>query len=354
MGKKYLALVLLTAILAGCASAPTATSTATVTHTLTPTNTSTPLPTSTATATATPTMTPTPVGGSIGKIVFLRNKLLEGNYEIHNIFLFDLITQEETQLTKSESANSDYYYPRISPDGTKIVYTLFINYGNGAQLFMMDIDGENIQKVSPVPMYKGSKNVEDLLSDVLPAWSPDGKSIVFASNRHYLSEYSQDIEIFTINLETFEIKQLTNGNGSSSHPWYSPDGQSITFMSNRDGNWHIYMMDKDGKNVKRLTSGTFSDRFPKWSNDGENIIFHSDRDGNLELYRYNIIGKSSIRLTTDPATDATASFSPDNSWIVFHSDRAGNDDLYIMNLLTKEIRRITETEGIESLADWAR
>jgi Tol biopolymer transport system component len=59
-------------------------------------------------------------------------------------------------------------------------------------------------------------------------------------------------------------------------------------------------------------------------------------------------------LTTDPATDATASFSPDNSWIVFHSDRAGNDDLYIMNLLTKEIRRITGTEGIESLADWAR
>jgi len=348
----FLTVIVLLTILAACTATPTATPTPTKVNTATATQTNTPEPTATATATATPTLTPTPIGGSTGIITFNRTKMLEGVYGVLDIYLFDFASQKETQLTDSKSPDDSYWMPRISPDGTKIVYTLL--HSRGSQLFIMDINGENTQKLSPVPMYKGTTNVEDLLEDKMAAWAPDGKSIVFTSNRHLLSEYSIDYEIYSIDLETYEITRLTNGYRNSLYPWYSPDGEQITFMSDRDGNWNIYIMDKDGKNAKKVTSGSSSNRFPKWSNDGENIIYHSDRDGNIELYLYNLAKKTSTRLTNNPAGDASASFSPDNRWVVFQSDRAGNDDLFIMNMVTNETIRITTSKSEEVLGDWAR
>ncbi len=352
MIKKSAMVVLAVILMAGCAAAPTATMTPTKVNTATATQTNTPQPTATATATATPTLTPTPIGGSTGKIAFNRSKILEGAYKVYDIYLYDFTSQTEMQLTDSKSPDDSYYRPRISPDGTKIVYEL--NHTRGSQLFVMDINGETTQKISPVPLYKGTANIENLLSDRMAAWAPDGKSIVFTSNRHLLSEYSIDYEIYRIDLETYEVTRLTNGYRNSMYPCYSPDGEQITFMSDRDGNWNIYIMDKDGKNAKKVTSGTSSNRFPRWSNDGENIIYHSDRDGNIELYLYNIAEKTSTRLTSNPASDASASFSPDSEWVVFQSDRAGNDDLYIMNVVTNETIKITVNESEELLGDWAR
>ena len=204
-------------------------------------------------------------------------------------------------------------------------------------MFIMDIDGKNVKKLSPSPLYKGNVKVEDYLLDMEPNWSPDGKTIVFSSNRHTLNESYDDVEIYTINLETYEIKQLTKAYNFSQKPCYSPDGSKITFMSNRNNYWHIYIIDSDGKNVKKITSGSSSNRFPSWSNDGKYIVFHSDRDGNLELYLYNVAEETTTRFTTDPSTNGTASFSSDSKWILYHSDTSGNTDLFIKNIETNEV-----------------
>ena len=60
--------------------------------------------------------------------------------------------------------------------------------------------------------------------------------------------------------------------------------QRIAFRSDRDGNWEIYVMDKDGSNHTRLTTNSAQDIEPAWSPDGSKTAFTSDRDGDWEVY----------------------------------------------------------------------
>lgn len=339
----------------------TVTPTYTKTPTFTPTNTSTPIPTNTSTplptSTATPTITPTAVGSGLGKITFVQ--MLEGSGEgetIDNIFVMNIDGTDLKQITHSKGIELSYFRPRWSPDGKKILFTRTrkgVEYYNSS-LYTMNPDGSNVEKISPVPQYRGNINVEEVLWDVYGDWSPDGKSIIFCSNRHVIKPGGNfETEIFILDLTSFAVTQISNGYGSSEHPSWSPDGKKIAFMSNRDGDWEIYLMNSDGTGLQQLTKNRASDRFPRWSPDGRKIIFHSDRDDNIELYMIDIENLEESRITTHPATDATASFSPDGQWIIFHSDRGGDTEIYIMTLDGSELIQLTDNEVEDAVADWA-
>ena len=77
----------------------------------------------------------------------------------------------------------------------------------------------------------------------------------------------------------------------------------IAFVSERDGNREIYVMDADGENPRNLTNHPSSDRDPSWSPDGKYIAFVSKRDGNREIYVINADGENLQRLTNSPRND---------------------------------------------------
>jgi len=87
---------------------------------------------------------------------------------------------------------------------------------------------------------------------------------------------------------------------------WSPDGEQIAFASYRDGNWEIYIMNADGSDQRNVTDNPTSDGLPAWSPDGEQIAFTSEREGNFEIYLMNADGSGEIRLTNNQADD----FSP--------------------------------------------
>ena len=61
-------------------------------------------------------------------------------------------------------------------------------------------------------------------------------------------------------------------------PAWSPDGKSIAFQSNRDGPYHIFVMNSDGSNLRQITSGNDNDdRHPNWSPDGKTIAVDTGR-----------------------------------------------------------------------------
>ena len=67
-------------------------------------------------------------------------------------------------------------------------------------------------------------------------------------------------------------------------PVWSPDSRRLAFYSDREGNFDIYVMDRDGDNVTRLTDNGADDESPVWSPDGSQIAFVSFRLGNREIY----------------------------------------------------------------------
>jgi TolB protein len=331
--------------------------------TITPSPTSTPLPTNTPIPTPTPTLAPTPIGRSSGKILHVTYNSSITNEEVSDIFITLLDDFSITQISPDSNEKTSYSSPSASNDGEKVAYTKWVDTGATyygypfwlGEIYIMDIDGKNKEKISSIPIYVGQERIDLFLREDFPVWSPDDTKIAFSSNRNALVENFtlDEEEIYTIDLLTYEVKQLTKAKGYSSHPTWSPDGEFIAFMSDRDGDWDIYYMKSDGTGDDiKLTNNTASDRFPSWANLSNKLIYHSDRDGNLNLYIYDFELEEEIQLTNHPAEEFTARWSPDDKWIVFASGRDGDYEIFLMNIETKEEIKITDNEVDDGFQNW--
>jgi Tol biopolymer transport system component len=112
-------------------------------------------------------------------------------------------------------------------------------------------------------------------------------------------------------------------------PSYSPDGRQIVFGSDRSGNWEIWRCEADGANPAMLTnfSGPFTST-PRWSPDGTQIAFDSRAAGQADIYVLSADGKSQRRLTSDPADHVAPSWSRGGHWIYFGSNRGGEQQIW--------------------------
>jgi hypothetical protein len=160
--------------------------------------------------------------------------------------------------------------PVWSPDGKQILFMSSRDSGN-FEVYVMDANGDNPHNLT-----------NDPAKDRYPRWSPDGSHIYFHSDRS-----SGRYQIFVMNADGSDVKQLTTDDGSSTNarPIPSPDGKKIVFDTDRDKSakhsdntytTEIYMMNVDGSEVQRLTERG-QDEFPiAWSPDSSQIVYISD------------------------------------------------------------------------------
>jgi serine/threonine protein kinase/Tol biopolymer transport system component len=115
------------------------------------------------------------------------------------------------------------------------------------------------------------------------------------------------------------------------NPQFSPDGKRVVFCSDRSGSLEIWVSNTDGSNAMQLTSMHASVAgSPRWSPDGTRIVFDSTKEGQSELYVINATGGEPRRLTNDPAADGVGSWSRDGRWIYFMSNRGGTRHVWKM------------------------
>ncbi len=103
-------------------------------------------------------------------------------------------------------------------------------------------------------------------------------------------------EIYTINVDGSGEKRLTDSPGLDALPAWSPDGERIAFATDRDGNWELYVMEADGAAQRRLTNTQEDESSPAWST-GEIYVMNSDASG-------------LTRLTDNPADDSFPAWRP--------------------------------------------
>ena len=184
--------------------------------------------------------------------------------------------------------------PSWFPDGTGLIYRR-TNPPAGvttlSDVWAMNLDGTNRRPIAVLPG-----------DQLYPSYSPDMKQLVFATD----PPGTERRRIEVMDVATGVVKTLFDGGPTidDAAPAWSPDGRQIAFESDLDGDGEIYVMNADGSNVRQITHNTIWDEGPAWSPDGTKFVFSRGLgDLVLDIWTMNADGSDQRQLTTYPGRD---------------------------------------------------
>ena len=145
--------------------------------------------------------------------------------------------------------------------------------------------------------------------DYQPDWAPNGSTLVFFSSR------SGNNEIWSVNIASGALTQLTRGPGTKTNPFYAPDGSTIAYHSDQDGRIEAWVMNADGSGARKLTTGGAGGHFMRWTADGKGLFLMARTPLGMRIVRLDIASGAMDSLPTI-ASGAHISLSPDQKRIL--------------------------------------
>lgn len=164
---------------------------------------------------------------------------LDGNPEIYRL---DARGGSPTRLTSSRSIDTS---PAWAPTGREIAFTS--DRGGAPQVYVMDRDGGNVRRLTYEVSFTDS-----------PAWSPRGDRIAFVART------SAGFDLYTCRPDGGSLRLVVSG-GSNENPRWSPDGRHLVFASDREGSHALFVTDLDDRPPRRLDTGGREAYTPAWS-----------------------------------------------------------------------------------------
>lgn len=286
------------------------------------------------------------------------------------------------QLTLGGKRSGEGYF---SADGAKMIFQSEREADNPFyQIYLLDLENGDLERVSPG---KGKTTCAWLHPDGKRALfastqeDPEAEAKQKAEldfraagkQRRYSWDYDEHYDIQEYDFEAKTYKNLTKTLGYDAEGAYSPDGGSIVFASNRHAYgveldedtkkrfeidkaylMDIYTMNADGTNVKRLTETTGYDGGPFYSADGKKICWRRfDKEGFIaEIHTMNADGSDQRQITKLGAMSWAPFFHPSGEYLIFATNKHGFDnfELYLADAAgEREPVRVTGTKGFDGL-----
>ena len=208
------------------------------------------------------------------------NRYIWPLYASFDIFMADLDGKIVKQLTKSQGYDAE---ATLSPDGKKMIYTS-VKDGD-IDLYIMDLQSGKEKRITTELGYDGGA-----------WFSPDGKKIIWRASRpkapEAVKEYKDllaenmviptNMEVFVADADGSNARQVTAYGQANWAPAYMPDSKRIIFASNHEYRrgfpFNMYTINEDGSNLQKVSRDKGFDAFPMFSPNGKKIVFCSNRN----------------------------------------------------------------------------
>jgi TolB protein len=210
------------------------------------------------------------------------------------------------------------------------------------EIWVMDYDGSNQRQVTH----------QDSIS-LSPRISPDGSRLAFSS----LTKTGWDILMFSLDLN--RLVSFPRFGGTNLAPAWSPDGARLALSSSRGGGSEIYVCDANGGNLHRMTTGKGPDFSPVWNRKtGAQIAFVSGSTGLPQVYTIEADGTNQQRMT-DQGYAVSPNWSPNGQFLTLAWTRKygpgepGSSDIYLMDIASKQWVQLTHDGGRNDFPSWS-
>jgi TolB protein len=203
------------------------------------------------------------------------------------LYFLDMPTGQQTIIGDFEGLNST---PRFNAQGSKVAMTLTAGHEGNPEIYEMDMASRALKRLT---FWRGI--------DTSPSYSPDGKQIVFNSDR------GGQPALYIMDSNGANARRLTYNEGRYYSPAWSPRGDLIAYVVQRAGTFHIGVIDPEG-NEERLLTDSYMDDNPTWAPNGRVLVFsrqtnRSDRTRimTIDLTGYNLRELPTPTNASDPA-----------------------------------------------------
>jgi TolB protein len=250
--------------------------------------------------------------------------------EKRNIFK-KLYSSDISALRKVSHTISDDIVENIK--NVRGIATSRITFSNDStgykEIYLIDYDGENLRQLT------NHRSIS-----IVPKWSYDGTKIFYTSYRY------GNPDLFIIDFTEGRIKVFSKIQGLNIAGGTSPDNKKLILTMSRGKDPSIYLIEMESKEIQDLISNFGICSSPTFSPDAKEVAFISDRAGNPQLYIYNLETKKYRKLTNFYWADSP-NWSNSGKWIVFSGRETKNEKLniFITDPTTSQIFRLTRNEG---------
>jgi TolB protein len=255
----------------------------------------------------------------------------------------DAATSDAARLTAHKFADEIIFRLGGGIPGVAESSVYFVSSRSGhKEIWAMDYDGANQRQLT----HLGSISLS-------PRISPDGSRLAFSS----MTKGGWDILMYSLDVN--RLVSFPRFGGTNLSPAWSPDGTKLAFSSSRSGDSEIYVADASGANPKRLTAFKGPDVSPVWNRKtGSQIAWVSGRTGLPQIYTMEADGTNDQRMT-DGGYAVSPSWSPNGQFLVFSWFRQygpgapGAQDIYIMDIASKQWVQLTHDGGRNDFPCWS-
>ena len=286
-------------------------------------------------AVASPTVSPSPIttpnAQPNGKIAFTC-QLFKVSYQ-DQICIINADGTGFLRLTTDDT--SEHFYPSFAPDGNSVVYSA--NPTGLYEIYETDLNGNTRQL---------TYGLGTLTS---PEISPDGKLIAFSLGDGITSS------LWLMDRDGANPRMLY---GSGWDPTWSPGGEMILFASyDPNSSIQLFTINLDGTDLKQITRMANLRGRSDWSPDGDWIVTYAGEPWGRELYLIPAAGGDPRQLTPSGGNSQGPSFSLDGNWVAFtaYFNDIGNDDgceIYLIRTDGSELTRLTENDYCDWQPRW--